>query len=71
MKRILSCLFVVLLLLGMLPAAAQNQQETTISKEAVYSALYNADIATLRGAIELGLISCEELTTYYLERIEA
>ena len=71
MKRILSCLFVVLLLLGMLPAAAQNQQETTISKEAVYSALYNADIATMRQAIDAGLVSCEELTTYYLERIEA
>ena len=41
-----------------------------ISKEAILSALYEADICTLREAISVGLISCEELTAYYLERIK-
>lgn len=42
-----------------------------ITKEAILSALYEADIPTLREAISVGLISCEELTAYYLERIKA
>ena len=42
-----------------------------IEKEAILSALYEADISALRQAISVGLITCEELTAYYLERIEA
>ena len=41
------------------------------SQEALLSALYEADIATLRQAIDLRLITCEELTAYYLDRISA
>lgn len=41
-----------------------------ITKEAILSALYEADIPTLREAISVGLITCEELTAYYLERIK-
>ena len=44
---------------------------TEAEKKALLSALYEADIATLREAIELRLITCRELTAYYLERIEA
>lgn len=41
-----------------------------VEKEAILSALYEADISALRQAISIGLISCEELTAFYLERIE-
>ena len=39
-------------------------------KKALLSALYEADIATVREAVSLRLVSCRELTEYYLERIE-
>lgn len=39
-------------------------------KNALLSALYEADIATVREAVFLRLITCRELTEYYLERIE-
>ncbi|MBQ9082716.1 MAG: amidase [Clostridia bacterium] len=42
-----------------------------VSKEAVLAALYEADISTLQAAMEGGLVTSEELTAYYLERIEA
>lgn len=40
-------------------------------KAAVLAGLMEADIASMSRAIDLGLLSCEELTAYYLERIEA
>lgn len=43
---------------------------TDSDKKALLSALYEADIATVREAILLRLITCRELTAYYLERIE-
>lgn len=44
---------------------------TKSDKEALLSALFEAGITDVREAIDLGLISCEELTAYYLERIDA
>lgn len=40
-------------------------------KQVLLDALYEADITSIREAIDLGLITCRELTEYYLERIEA
>ena len=45
--------------------------QVNINKEALLAALFEADIASMREAIDLKLISCYELTAYYLERIEA
>ncbi len=50
-----------------LPPASLSENE----KKALLSALFEADIATLREAIVLRLITCRELTAYYLERIDA
>lgn len=69
MKRILAFLIPLLLLAAMVPAHAQPDEGFPVSREALLSSLYEADIATLREALDLGLISCEELTAYYLERI--
>ncbi len=49
-----------------LPPAELTDEE----KKAVLSALYEADIATMREAIDLRLITCRELTAYFLDRIE-
>ena len=39
-------------------------------KEELLAALYEADIKSVREALDLKLITCRELTEYYLERIE-
>lgn len=78
MKRILVFVLSFIFALGvLLPAAAAENNEvlppaalSEDEKKAVLSALYEADIATVRRAVELRLISCVELTSYYLERIE-
>lgn len=72
MKRRVAFFLSILILLGclMLACVAHAKRELPTT-EGVLSALYEADISTLRQAIDSGLISCEELTAYYLERIEA
>ncbi len=47
-----------------------SAEKVVTDKNAVLSALYESDIATIREAIDLKIITCEELTAYYLERIE-
>ena len=64
MRKIIAILLCFLL---SLPAFAQEQ---LLDREALLSALYEADIASLREALDLRLISSRELTEYYLERIE-
>lgn len=75
MKRILSVIFSGVLLLALLlpvgAAPVYSADELKMEKEAVLSALYEAEITDLRQAIDLGLVTCEELTAYYLARIEA
>ncbi|MBQ4065220.1 MAG: amidase, partial [Clostridia bacterium] len=67
-----SCITIWLLLSLLMPLslACMAEGETSNGKESLLSALYEADIATLREAIDLRLITCRELTAYYLERIE-
>ena len=50
-----------------IPPAELTDEE----KRSLLSALYQADIATIREAIRLRLITSRELTAYFLERIEA
>lgn len=54
-----------------LPGAAEGVPVPETDREALLSALFEAEIAEVREAIDLGLITCEELTAYHLERIEA
>ena len=58
-------------LLAPAAGAAADVPLSRQDKEALLSALFEAEIADVRRAIDLRLISCEELTAYYLERIEA
>lgn len=78
MKRSLQTLLAVFLCLSILfslfPGAQglpETDSEIPFSKETLLSALYEANIESLRQAIDLELVTCEELTAYYLERIEA
>ncbi len=68
MKKILSLFMAILIIVASLfTVSAEN---VITDKNAVLSALYESDIATIREAIDLKIITCEELTAYYLERIE-
>ena len=69
MRKILAVLALLILCIGIIPASAHNTDDFPMSKEAILSALYEADISSMREAIDLGLITCEELTAYYLDRI--
>ena len=74
MMKKLQCIWLAALLCVVSFQAAANSANNkiiNIKKEAVLSALYEADILEIREAIKLGIISCEEITAYYLERISA
>ncbi len=69
-KRCVSVFIATLLLVcSFVPAFAENKADLP-DKTAVLSSLYEADIETLREAIDLQIITCEELTSFYLERIK-
>ena len=72
MKRQLTVIICILMVLSclVLPCLAQNSTPQ-IDKEAVLAALYEADISSLRMAIDQGLVTSVELTQYYLDRIDA
>ena len=68
MKRFLSLFMAVLIVFASLFTVSAYEEVVT-DINVVLSALYEADISTIREAIDLKIISCEELTAYYLERI--
>ena len=73
MKRLIAAVLCLFLCVSLLPGAvsAQNAEvNIPIDKEAVLAGLYEADLFTLRQAIAEGYITSEELTSYYLSRIE-
>ena len=76
MKR--KCIAMLLSFLLVLAAAIGAEAEETAervlaweNKEMLFASLYEADITSMRKALDLGLLTCTELTGYYLERIEA
>lgn len=69
MKRIAALVLCFVLLLPMtIPVSANT--EICVDKETLYSALYEADVSSIKEALQLGLITCEDLTKFYLGRIE-
>lgn len=71
-KVLLLCLcFLFIFQASALDIGIDENYNVVVDREAILSALMDADIVSMRKAIDLGLISCEELTSYYLERIEA
>ena len=74
MKRWIAAVLCILLCLGLLPGVVSAQTPEVnipIDKEAVMAGLFEADLSTLRQAIAEGFITSEELTAYYLQRIDA
>ena len=69
MKRLIGLILSLVLSIGLLSVGALAKGDLAVERESILSALYEADISSLRNAIDKGLISCEELTSYYLERI--
>lgn len=69
MKRWIIALLCVLSLIPF-PSVLAQEQTVTVEKEALLSGLYEADISSIQQALTLGLITSQELTEYYLGRIE-
>lgn len=68
MKKALSLMLALMLLLSsVIFISAEN---TTASKEQILASLYDADIPEIREAINSKKVTCEELTRYYLYRIQ-
>ncbi len=74
MKRLYCIFFILLLCLSMFPgsvwAASIDGFQWEISQDALLASLWETDIESIQQALELSLITCVELTGYYLERIE-
>ena len=70
MKRLLAAVLCLVMLSGF-PVARAQEATVSVEKEALLSALYEADISAMQEALSLGLVTSEELTQYYLDRIEA
>ena len=70
MKKIFSVVLSLLLFFSMPLLVFSEIQVVDCEKQAILSALYESDIETIRNAIDAKIITCEELTEYYLERIE-
>lgn len=70
MKKLFSVILASILFFSCFTMAFAENKKTVVEKESILSALFEADILTIRTAIDNRVISCEELTSYYLERIE-
>lgn len=70
MKKIFSIILACIFFFSSFTVAFAEDKKATVEKEAILSALFEADILTIRTAIDNRIISCEELVSYYLERIE-
>lgn len=58
-----------LIICSFVPAFAENKTNLP-NKNAILSSLYEADISAIREAIDLQIVTCEEITSYYIDRIE-
>ena len=73
MRKKLTALALCLCLFNaLLPVTAMAEEiGVDVDKNAVLSGLFEGDIATIREALDAGLVTSRELTQYYLDRIEA
>ncbi len=69
MKRLFAVILCLFFCLS-LPPAVQAEEKVSVDKQALLSALYEADISAIHRALSLGLTTSTELTEFYLERIE-
>lgn len=68
MKKALSLTLALMLLLS--SVVFISAENTTASKDQILASLYDADIPEIREAIDSKKVTCEELTRYYLYRIQ-
>ena len=69
MKRLFAAVLCLIFCLSLSPAV-QAEEEVTVEKNVLLSALYESDITTIQKALTLGLVTSQELTQFYLDRIE-
>ncbi|MBE6983133.1 MAG: amidase [Ruminococcaceae bacterium] len=71
-KRIAVLALIVCLFISLFPVTVTAESiDVEVNKEAVLSGLFEADISTLREALDAGIVTSREITQYYLDRIEA
>lgn len=71
MKRTVSVILCALLLLfSFIPVAFSYSPDEREEKNKLLASLFEADVSDISNAVKKGLISCEEVTRYYLRRIE-
>ena len=70
MKKLFSTILACILFFSSFTVGYAEGKKNIVEKESILSALFEADIPTIRTAIDNRIISCEELVSYYLERIE-
>lgn len=68
MKKVLSLVLALMFLLSSVTFI--SAEDATASKEQILASLFDADIAEIREAIDSKEVTCEELTRYYLYRIQ-
>ncbi len=72
MKRrnsIIAWILCAILGLSLSPVSAQEDFTWGVAKETLLAGLMEADIREIQGAYAAGLLTCREVTEYYLERI--
>lgn len=71
-KKITALALCLCLLNALLPVTAKAEENRVdVDKNAVLSGLFEGDIATIREALDAGVVTSRELTQYYLDRIRA
>ena len=69
MSLIIALLICMSMVLSLPQASAQGEFEWDVPKETLLAGLMEADIRSVQRIYEMGLLTCREVTEYYLERI--
>ncbi len=69
MRKLIAFLISMSIVLCLSPASATEEFRWDVPKETLLAGLMEASISSIRGTYEAGLLTCREVTEYYLERI--
>lgn len=71
-KRIGAILLLILLLSSIITVSAEEESfQWDVSQDAILASLQEADITSIQEAYSMGILTCTQVTQYYLDRISA
>ncbi|MBQ9945243.1 MAG: amidase [Clostridia bacterium] len=71
LKKAISLIILILIALcNTIPISSAYSPDERYEKNKLLASLYEADVADISEAVKKGYVSCEEVTRYYLRRIE-